>query len=81
MTPEDAQREADRRQTTIYNMMVLDGVPADIITAVALMALGIRMYHDLFQDNERLASVIQEWADGVREGHYVNPPILKDKGT
>lgn len=79
MTPQEAQRLTEQRQATIYDMMVLDGVPADLITAVALMGLGIRMYHDLLRDNDRLAAIIQQWADGVREGQFIDPPILKDK--
>jgi hypothetical protein len=78
MTPEDANRRTEQRQAIIYELLVLDGVPADMITAVALMALGIRMHHDLLQDNVRLAEVLQKWADGVREGRYLGPPILKD---
>lgn len=74
---EEANRRVEQRQATIYDMMVLDGVPADLITAVALMGLGVRMYHDLLRDNVRLAAVIQEWADMVRDGRDIGPSLLK----
>jgi hypothetical protein len=78
MNREDANRAVEQRQAIIYDMMVLDGVPADIITAVALMGLGVRMYHDLLRDNTRLAAIVQEWADMIRDGHDFGPSLLKD---
>lgn len=69
-----------QRADTIHEMMAQDGVPPDIITAVALLSLGINMHYDIFQDVERLAVILEQWADGVRHGQYIGPRIIEPKG-
>ena len=67
------------RSDIIEEMMIQDGIPPDMITAVALMSLGIRMHHDVFEDTERLAIILEQWADGVRHGQYIGPRIIEPK--
>lgn len=68
-----------QRADTIHEMMAQDGVPPDIITAVALLSLGISMHYDIYEDAERLAVILEQWADGVREGKYIGPRIVERK--
>ncbi len=68
-----------QRADTIHEMMAQDGVPPDIITAVALLSLGINMHYDIYDDIERLAVVLEQWADGVRQGKYIGPRIIERK--
>jgi hypothetical protein len=74
------QDEVSRRADIILEMMAGDGVPPDMITAVALISLGINMHYDIFEDVERLAHILEQWADGVRHGQYIGPQIIEPKG-
>jgi hypothetical protein len=76
----DLNRQVRDRAEIILEMMVQDGVPPDMITAVALMSLGINMHYDIFGDVERLAHILEQWADGVRRGEYVGRRIIEPKG-
>jgi hypothetical protein len=67
------------RANTILEMMVQDGVPPDAITSVALMSLGIQMHYDRLGDTERLAAILEQWAEGVRLGLYIGSPITERK--
>jgi hypothetical protein len=76
----DLNRQVHDRAEIILEMMVQDGVPPDMITAVALMSLGINMHYDVFEDVERLAEILEQWADGIRRGEYVGRRIIEPKG-
>lgn len=73
---DDLNEQVARRADVILDMMVIDGVPADMITAVALISLGINMHYNVFEDVERLAIILEQWADGVRHGEYIGPRII-----
>jgi hypothetical protein len=77
---EDANRLTYERADIIHEMLAMDGVPPDMFTAVALMSLGIRMHHDILGDTERLAVILEQWADGIRHGQYLHRPIIEPKG-
>ena len=77
---EDLNRQVEQRADVILEMLVNDGVPPDMITAVALLSLGINMHYDVFEDVERLAVILEQWADGVRHGKYIGPQIIEPKG-
>jgi len=76
---EDLNQQVAIREDVILEMLTMDNVPPDMITAVALIALGIRMHHDILEDTERLAIILEQWADGVRHGQYIGPRIVDKK--
>ena len=77
---EDLNRQVEQRADVILEMLVNDGVPPDMITAVALLSLGINMHYDVFEDVEHLSAILEQWADGVRHGQYIGPRIIEPKG-
>ena len=76
---EDLNRQVEQRADVILEILMSDGVPPDMITAVALLSLGINMHYDVFEDVERLAVILEQWADGVRHGKYIGPRIIEPK--
>lgn len=67
------------RQEVLREMMQMDGVPPDVITAVALLGLGIQLHFDHSRDLERLANILEQWADGVRHGQFIDRPISEPR--
>jgi hydroxypyruvate isomerase len=76
---EDLNKQVAIRREVIHELMQLEGIPPDIITAVALLNLGIQLHYDHSQDVERLAHILEQWADGIRHGQFLDRPISEPK--
>jgi hypothetical protein len=66
------------REAFIQDMLGIDGVPPDSISACALISLGIRAYYGLGIEREVIALVLERWADRVRHDAF-GPPAIEEK--
>jgi hypothetical protein len=76
---DDLNKQVYQRVIVLHELMDMEGVPADIVTAVAMMSLGIKLHYDLMGNVERLAVILEQWAAGIRQGQYLADPVTELK--